>query len=184
LHEVFVGRDQRRLQLLDVGCGTGRFLDFVKQAWPRLPTLGVDMSEPYIAEAKRHLRRWCWLNLIVGNGEALPLHAESQDAVTSIFMLHELPGQVRRIMLREFARVLKPGGRLVLLDSLQTGDAPSYDAMLEKFPQNYHEPYYLSYLSEDFRMLGKACGLEHVRDSNAFISKVMVFDKPRANKKP
>jgi len=184
LHEVFVGRDQRRLQLLDVGCGTGRFLDFVKQAWPRLPTLGVDMSEPYIAEAKRHLRRWCWLNLIVGNGESLPLHDESQDAVTSIFMLHELPGQVRRIMLREFARVLKPGGRVVLLDSLQTRDAPSYDAMLEKFPQNYHEPYYLSYLSEDFRMLGKACGLEHVRDSNAFISKVMVFDKPRANKKP
>ncbi len=29
LHEVFAGRDQRKLSLLDVGCGTGRFLDFV-----------------------------------------------------------------------------------------------------------------------------------------------------------
>ena len=37
LREVFAGRDQRRLSLLDVGCGTGRFLDFVKQTWPRLP---------------------------------------------------------------------------------------------------------------------------------------------------
>jgi SAM-dependent methyltransferase len=39
LWEVFAGRDQRRWSLLDVGCGTGRFLDFVKQTWPRLPAL-------------------------------------------------------------------------------------------------------------------------------------------------
>ena len=45
LHEIFAGRDQRRLQLLDIGCGTGRFLDFVKQAWPRLPALGL-VSRP------------------------------------------------------------------------------------------------------------------------------------------
>ncbi len=68
LHEVFAGRDQRTLQLLDVGCGTGRLLDFVKQAWPRLPSLGLDMSEAYIREARRHLSRWGWLKLIVGNG--------------------------------------------------------------------------------------------------------------------
>ena len=57
LHEVFAGRDQRKLRLLDVGCGTGRFLDFLKQAWPRLPALGLDMSEPYIRHAKGHLKR-------------------------------------------------------------------------------------------------------------------------------
>jgi SAM-dependent methyltransferase len=97
LHEVFAGRDQRRLRLLDVGCGTGRSLDFFKQTWPRLPSLGIDMSEPYVTEAKRHLRRWCWINLIVANGEAIPLENESQDAVTAIFIFHELPPKVRRI---------------------------------------------------------------------------------------
>src|ERR1700687_5368374 len=40
LHEVFAGRDQRRLRLLDVGCGTGRFLDIVKQVWARPSLVG------------------------------------------------------------------------------------------------------------------------------------------------
>ena len=177
LYEIFAGRDQRRLKLLDVGCGTGRFLDSFKQAWPRLPALGIDLSEAYVAEAKRHLKRWCWINLMIANGESLPVKDESQDAVTNIFMLHELPPKVRRTVFREFARVLKPGGRLVAVDSLQIGDEPDYDSMLQLFPRSYHEPYYNSYLKEDFRAVAAGCGLTHVGDVNAFVSKVMVFDK-------
>jgi ubiquinone/menaquinone biosynthesis C-methylase UbiE len=178
LHDVFAGRDPRRLRLLDVGCGTGRFLDFFKQAWPRLPALGIDMSEAYITEARRHLKRWCWIKFIIANGEAIPLEDQSQDAATSIFMFHELPPKVRRVVFRELARVLKRGGRLVLVDSLQMGDEPAYDGMLELFPQSYHEPYYVSYLREDFGAMAAACGLTPVRNVNAFVSKVMVFDKP------
>ena len=177
LHEAFAGRDQRKLSLLDIGCGTGRFLDFLKQAWPRLPTLGLDMSEPYVRYAKRHLKRWSRINLTVGNAESLPVPDESQDAVTSIFLFHELPPKVRRIVFRECARVLKPGGRLVLVDSLQRGDQPDYDGLLELFPQSYHEPYYRSYTNEDFGTLATGCGLTHIRDVKAFVSKVMVFDK-------
>ena len=66
----------------------------------------------------------------------------------------------------------------MLVDSLQIGDEPDYDGMLELFPQNYHEPYYTGYLREDFRAIAAGCGLEHARDVNAFVSKVMVFDKP------
>jgi ubiquinone/menaquinone biosynthesis C-methylase UbiE len=178
LHEVFSGRDQRRLRLLDVGCGTGRALDFFKQAWPRLPTVGLDMSEAYVAEARRHLKRWCWVNFIIASGEAIPLEDQSQDAVTSIFMVHELPPKVRRSVFGEFARVLKRGGRLVVVDSLQLRDEPDYDGMLELFPQSYHEPYYVSYLKEDFGAMAIDCGLKLIRDVNAFVSKVMVFDKP------
>src|SRR5882757_8129201 len=128
-------------------------------------------------EARRHLKRWCWINFIIANGEAIPLEDQSQDAVTSIFMFHELPSEVRRVVFRELARVLKRGGRLVLVDSLQIGHEPDYDGMLELFPQSYHEPYYVSYLREDFGGMATACGLTHIRDVNAFVSKVMVFDK-------
>ena len=180
LHELFAGRDQRQLRLLDIGCGTGRFLDFVKQAWPRLPTLGLDMSDAYIRHAKRHLSDRSRTSFVVSKAEAIPLPDSCQDAVTSIYLFHELPPKVRRGALRECARVLKPGGRLIVLDSLQRDDLPDYEALLQLFPQNYHEPFYASYTKEDFPALALDCGLTHVRNVVVFVSKVMVFDKPSA----
>jgi ubiquinone/menaquinone biosynthesis C-methylase UbiE len=177
LHEIFAGRDQRKLKVIDIGCGTGRFIDALKQVWPKLPVFGIDLSEAYVKHAKRHLRCWSRVHLSVANAESLPVADDSQDALISIFLFHELPPKVRRAVLRECARVLKPGGRLVLVDSLQRGDRPDYDGLLMLFPQSYHEPYYRSYLEEDFAALAGEHGLAHVRDVNAFISKVMVFDK-------
>jgi hypothetical protein len=59
------------------------------------------MFEIYVAWVRWNLECWCWINLIVANGEAIPLDDESQDAMTSIFMFHELPPEVRRIVFRE-----------------------------------------------------------------------------------
>ena len=75
---------------------------------------------------------------------------------------------------------LYSGGRLILLDSLQRGDEPAYDGLLERFPQNYHEPYYSSYVGEDFPAIARQCGLTHRRNVTTFVSKVMVFDKSAA----
>ena len=49
--------------------------------------------------------------------------------------------------------------------------------MLERFPQHYHEPYYQSYVIEDFSAMTRRRGFVHRRDTKAFVSKVMVFDK-------
>jgi ubiquinone/menaquinone biosynthesis C-methylase UbiE len=93
-------------------------------------------------------------------------------------LFHELPPKVRRSVVAECARVLKPGGRMVIVDSLQRGDQPDYEGLLDLFPQNYHEPYYASYTKEDFSELAAECGLASVENTKAFVSKVMVFDKP------
>lgn len=178
LHEIVAGRDQRRLRVLDIACGTGRFLDFVKQTWPRLPVVGLDLSEAYCRHARRHLSRWSRVDLVVGNAESIPAPDNSFDAATCIFTFHELPPHARRNAIRECARVLRPGGRFVLLDSLQRGDMRDYDGVLERFPQNYHEPFYSSYIGEDFSAVARQYGLMHKRDTTAFVSKVMVFDKP------
>jgi SAM-dependent methyltransferase len=112
LHEHFAGRDQRRLRLIDVGCGTGRFLDFCKQVWPHLPVLGLDMSEAYIDEARRHLKRWCWLNLMVAKGEAIPLADASQTRSQHLHVPRAAP-KVRRIVFGDSPACARrsPGGR-------------------------------------------------------------------------
>jgi len=56
--------------------------------------------------------------------------------------------------------------------------------MLDRFPLLYHEPYYESYVREDFAAIAHRCGLRHQRNTKAFVSKVMVFDKgPLGRKK-
>ena len=74
--------------------------------------------------------------------------------------------------------MVAPGGRVVIVDSLQTGDTPSLDGLLELFPQPFHEPYYRSYLTTDMARLFQDPGLEVEAFWPAFVSKVFVFRKP------
>jgi hypothetical protein len=49
--------------------------------------------------------------------------------------------------------------------------------MLERFPHLYHEPYYHSYIRENFTAIARSYGLTHRPITKAYLSKVMVFDK-------
>lgn len=178
VHEHIKGRDQRDLQLLDLACGTGRFLRFAAQAYPRLGLTGVDLSNAYLLEARHHLERHNKVELICANAEQIPHKTASQDLVTSIFLFHELPPKIRVKVAAEIARVLKPGGKFIFVDSLQTGDKPSYDGILELFHTGFYEPYFSTYLNEDFEDIFAKYGLRKIDNSRAFLSKVLVFEKP------
>lgn len=175
------GRDQRKLQLADVACGTGRFLSQLLEVYPRLNVTGIDLSDAYLDEARRHLhiagRLRPGVRLVVGNAEALPLADASQDIVTTIFLFHELPAPVRRRVAHEFARVLKPGGILVFLDSAQYGDVAGWDGALESFPHRFHEPYYQHYLDDDLDGLFVDAGLPAQEQSAVLLSKLLVRRK-------
>jgi ubiquinone/menaquinone biosynthesis C-methylase UbiE len=114
----------------------------------------------------------------VANAETLPFEDNSVDVLTSIYLFHEVPPKVRRIIAKEWARVLKPGGRLIFMDSLQLGDVEGYDGMLQSFPVNFHEPYYGSYIKEDLAGIFAEAGLAHVESRPVFLSKLVVCDKP------
>jgi ubiquinone/menaquinone biosynthesis C-methylase UbiE len=174
------GRDQRRASLLDVACGTGRFLRQVRLAFPALKLTGLDLSRPYLEEARRHMRGLRPAELKEGNAEAIPLPDASQDICSCIYLFHELPAEVRRRVAGEIARVLRPDGLLVFIDSLQMGDKPGWDGLLEAFPVRFHEPYFRSYAVDDLDTMFARAGLAPAGSSLAFLSKVMVRRKSHA----
>jgi ubiquinone/menaquinone biosynthesis C-methylase UbiE len=163
-----------KARLLDLGCGTGSFLGDVKRNYPRLAVTGLDLSGPYLTVARRRLAAWSRIELIEAAAETVPAPAASFDIVTAIYLFHELPARARRAVVAEIRRVLKPGGTFILLDSLQTGDEPAYDALLDYFPLAFHEPYYASYLREDFDRLIRP-GFTPEERSLAYFSKVVSY---------
>lgn len=175
--EAIAGRDQRHVRLLDVACGTGRLLREIRLVYPALRLQGLDLSPAYLREAARHMGDLRGARLIAANAEAMPIESDSQDIVASVFLFHELPPDVRRTVAAEMARVLKPGGMLVFIDSLQMGDRPAYDGMLEAFPHRFHEPYFRHYAIDDLNGLFDATGLTAVATFPAFLAKVMVRRK-------
>jgi ubiquinone/menaquinone biosynthesis C-methylase UbiE len=161
-------------RLLDLGCGTGEFLREAKRNYPRLSVTGLDLSAPYLKVAERRLADWSRVDLVEAPAEAIPAPDASFDIVTALYLFHEVPGRVRRAVLAEIRRVLRPGGTLILVDSLQTGDMPDYDALLDYFPYAFHEPYYASYLAEDLdRLVGP--GFTREERSLAYFSKVTTY---------
>ena len=163
--------------LLDVACGTGRFLGAIKQNFPRLPVTGLDLSRPYLDKAEAHLKGRSWTRLVEGAAEELPFADESFALVTSVYLFHELPRKIRRQAAAEMARVLRKGGRVVIVDSFQKGDRPEMDGLLDLFPRAYHEPYFADYARHDLRELFAEAGLHPVSTDVAFMSKVAVFEK-------
>src|SRR5207237_990496 len=84
------------IRVLDVGCGTGHFLRMLGAALPSEARLfGLDLSPHYIAKARELLPRDLDVSLVCDNAEKMPFLDASFDAATSVFLLHELPGEVR-----------------------------------------------------------------------------------------
>ncbi|HET6522340.1 MAG TPA: class I SAM-dependent methyltransferase [Geminicoccaceae bacterium] len=178
LHHHLKGRRIAECRLLDVACGTGRFLTFVKQNYPRLPVVGLDLSPNYLGKARQNLAPWSWVELQQGKAEELPFEDASFDVVSCVYLFHELPREVRRRAAVEFARVLRPGGRALFVDSIQYGDKAEYDGLIDFFPLAYHEPYYADYARTDLPALFADAGLEHEGSHRAFMSKAVVLRKP------
>jgi ubiquinone/menaquinone biosynthesis C-methylase UbiE len=175
--EWMTGRNQRALKGLDVGCGTGRLLAFLHDAWPGMKFTGLDLSAPYLTEARRLIGRTARVKLTEGAAEKLPFEDASLDLVVSSFLMHELPKAIREQALAEMGRVLRPDGLVVIVDSIQKGDQPSWDGLLDLFPHYFHEPYYAEYANGNLAACAGATGLKPVASERAFLSKIVALKK-------
>jgi ubiquinone/menaquinone biosynthesis C-methylase UbiE len=107
-----------RARVLDVGTGPG----YLALAASRMvgtdgAAVGIDASPEMIDRAKsRAARKGSSAEYLVATAEALPFDDETFDVVVSRLVIHHLTGDLKTAALAEMARVLKPGGRILLVD--------------------------------------------------------------------
>ena len=176
----FADRPAASLKVLDVATGTGRTLQQIRAALPEATLVGLDLSQAYLRQANR------WLNqgdsnlvqLLQGNGEAIPLADASTQAVTCVFLLHELPAEARHAVIDQCYRVLEPGGVFVLADSIQLADSPQFEVAMDNFRKAFHEPYYRDYISDDIDNRLRQAGFTGIGAESHFMTRVWTATKP------
>jgi ubiquinone/menaquinone biosynthesis C-methylase UbiE/DNA-binding transcriptional ArsR family regulator len=103
-----------RWVVADLGCGTGRTADVLAPFVSRV--IAVDASEEMLAAARERLAAHRNIELRQGTLESLPLQDASVDAAHLGLVLHHIADPAK--VLSEAARVLRPGGRLLITDML------------------------------------------------------------------
>jgi ubiquinone/menaquinone biosynthesis C-methylase UbiE len=167
----------RPLRILEVGCGTGSATRFIHASFPKALITAIDLSESYIEYARFRFKGERRINFVNENAEGLPYKNEYFDAVVSVFLFHELPKAVRKKVLSECIRVLKPGGFIGFVDSIQENDRPEFNEALKDFPKNYHEPFYRDYTKDPMEKWLKKTQFPKTGCEFGFFSKVVWGNK-------
>lgn len=137
------------MTVLDVGCGTGSFLEFYADSGATCH--GVDLSSAMLSEASKKLGDRA--ELMLGDATALPYDDSKFDLAIATLFLHELSPQTRIEALAEMSRVTKPDGRVLVIDyssgslTFKGNIMRAVSAVAERVAGRTHHSEYRRYLS-------------------------------------
>ncbi len=137
--------------VLDVGCGTGSLaIEAKRRVGESGAVHGIDASPEMIAHARRKAAKaGVDIAFDVASAEALPFSDDAFDVVLSTLMMHHLPRAVRELLAAESRRVLRPGGRVLVVDFERP--ANKRGGLLARLHRHGHVP-----LREIVDLLGRA----------------------------
>ena len=129
-----------RLKILDVACGTGKFAFKITKQYNHIKVSGVDFSPKMIAQARKKLSKWPNSNIdfTISSADTIPHPDNSFDIVICTHAFHHFPNQVN--VLKEMHRVLKPNGRLMIIDGCKDRKIGSFifGCIVRRVEKNVH----------------------------------------------
>lgn len=132
--DVAGGAVARRLgsnaSLLDVGIGTGAFVDQIIQQHPAPRTLKVSGVDPSEGMRRRLTRSHPAVAVNAGDFLSVPSQADGWDAIVSSFAFHEVNPAQRPLAVSKLIQALRPGGMLALLDIMFASPAALIEAKI------------------------------------------------------
>lgn len=114
-------------RVMDYGCGNGVCLEYFAMALDGGGTaVGLDSSRYMTGRARERLASFENVEILCGDARSCGLEPESFDLVSMVHVLHDIPKEDRRGVLEQLARLVRPGGRMSLLEpvSPRHGIAP------------------------------------------------------------
>jgi ubiquinone/menaquinone biosynthesis C-methylase UbiE len=103
---------RRGSAVLDIGCGTGQYLALYRRL--RCNLYGLDLSPAMLRVARSRLGADAHLQL--GDASCMPYGDSAFDLVVAMLALHEMKPATRSRVMGEMIRVLRPGGRMLVID--------------------------------------------------------------------
>jgi ubiquinone/menaquinone biosynthesis C-methylase UbiE len=100
--------------ILDIACGTGELERIIVGEHPRQKIVGVDISEEMLAVARHKMQSFPSVSFQIASASVLPFADQSFDLIVSANAFHYFDNPI--VALTEMKRVLKPDGKIVILD--------------------------------------------------------------------
>lgn len=156
--------DQRVEKILDLGCSIGQCTTALKERFSEAEIWGLDVGLPLLRYAhKRATDLGVDVHFQHGLAEDLQHEDGSFDIVFAYILFHEVPEHTFAPIVKEALRVLRPGGKFIVIDAPNGAKIPVPNRMWLVFDARYNcEPYSPAFVATDFAQLVEDCGFESV----------------------
>jgi len=142
--------------VLDLGCGTGWTLRYAANRWQG-EFYGVDISSKMVERAQAKSRSYGNLHFYKSRVEELPFDDDFFDVVLSSYAFHHFSNPEKA--LREANRVLKPKGKLYILDMTANN---AFTRLVDRFTRKMEAAHVKSYSTKEFQALFERAGLSYI----------------------
>ena len=182
LRERVVGFTNARSgsRILDVATGTGKqAFAFGKRGHE---VTAVDLSEAMLAVARKN-NRWPNVRLEIRDATDLGFEDSAFDVSCISFALHDMPARIREGVLREMARVTKPGGTILIVDYALPRNKLG-QGLVHGLVRLYEGPYYTSFVRGDLGRLLEGAGIAVTNEQRVLMGAARMVKGTRAAREP